>query len=60
MFPFDDYHRFYRPAAMVAVSMGGGNVKPILEWLQPEPVIGEFDSSDLRTFAALGITPPKG
>ena len=36
LFPFDDYHRHHRPAALVSVSMGGGDVSERLEWLSPE------------------------
>ena len=35
--PFDDFHRFHRPAALVSVSLGGGDVQARLDWLAPEP-----------------------
>lgn len=37
--PFDDFHRHHRPAALVAHAMGGGDETAFaarLEWLQPE------------------------
>lgn len=54
--PFDDFHRFHRPAAMVAVSMAGGDVKDKLEWLQPSAQ-GEYDDADIKTLAAFGFKP---
>ena len=59
LYPFDDYHRFYRPAALIASSFGG-EVQPKLDWLQPEPApTGQYSSADLATFKALGMpTPP--
>lgn len=52
--PFDDLHRYYRPAALVAVSMAGGDVTEKLEWLQPRQ---EADSADVKTLAAFGFKP---
>jgi hypothetical protein len=63
LYPFDDYHRFHRPAALIASRQPGGAVDQIdnyLKFLQPEPVLGEFADSDLRTLAAFGIKPPRG
>lgn len=31
-----------------------------LDWLQPTPVSPEFIDSDLNTFKAFGIKPPRG
>ena len=55
--PFDDLHRYHRPAALVSVSMGGGDVKERLEWLQPEPVPDGLNQADLVTIKAFGFTP---
>lgn len=49
--PFDDYHRFHRPAALVSVSMGGGDVGERLEWLQPTSA----NDADARTMRAFGF-----
>jgi hypothetical protein len=57
LYPFDDYHRHYRPTALMAATFGGDAVKA-LEWLQPEPVPDGFSDADLRTFKAFGIKPP--
>lgn len=57
LFPFDDLHRFHRPAALVGASMGG-DVKQKLEWLAPEPVPDGYSQAELNSFKAFGITPP--
>lgn len=61
LYPFDDYHRFHRPAALVSLSLGGGAdtaLRDRLDWLQPKPMIPDFSQSDTKTLAAFGITPP--
>jgi hypothetical protein len=59
--PFDDLHRYFRPAALVAKSMGGADIQALVDWLQPPPegFEGEFSVADLRTIASLGGVPPK-
>lgn len=55
--PFDDLHRFHRPAALVAGSMAGGGQSAMearLDWLQP-PDLTEHTSADLDLFKAAGI-----
>lgn len=56
--PFDDLHRFHRPAALIATSMSGGKVDDRLEWLQPSRIETEYSGADMATFAAFGIKPP--
>lgn len=56
-FPFDDLHRYHRPAALVGASMGG-NVKDKLDWLAPEPVPQGYSQAELNSFKAFGIKPP--
>jgi hypothetical protein len=56
-YPFDDYNRHYRPAALVASSMGV-DTKKAIDWLQPEIFEGDFNEADINTFKAFGITPP--
>lgn len=55
--PFDDYHRFHRPAALVACSLGGGDASEKLEWLQPQPKedAGNLSDADLNTLRAFGL-----
>ena len=59
--PFDDYHRHYRPAALVARSMAGAEMDSLLEWLQPTPKNDEheFSAADMATFKAFGVKPPR-
>lgn len=54
-YPFDDFHRFYRPAAMVAQSMGGGTMKDKLDWLQPEAIPEGMSAADIATIKAMGF-----
>jgi hypothetical protein len=35
LYPFDDLHRYHRPAALVSVSLGGGDLQQRIDWLQP-------------------------
>ena len=61
--PFDDLHRYHRPAALISRSMSGADIGELLEWLQPKEIIEAADSgyseADLNTFKALGMKPPK-
>lgn len=54
--PFDDRHRFHRPAALVAASMSG-DLAGKLEFLAPEPVPDGMTEADLNTLKAFGIAP---
>lgn len=62
--PFDDLHRYHRPAALVSVSLGGGDVQARLDWLAPDKAVdidasdAGYSQADLNTFKALGIKPP--
>jgi len=70
LFPFDDLHRYHRPAALVAGTMGQSDtqrrVDAALRWLAPTPqqipteASANFSEADLRTMAAFGVVPPKG
>jgi hypothetical protein len=55
--PFDDYHRFHRPAALVSVSMSGGDVQERLDWLRPDAAADGWSEADLRTMKAFGVKP---
>ena len=65
--PFDDEHRYHRPAALVAQSMCGGEMDTKLKYLKDAAVhaessgvaglSGQFSEADLKTFAALGFKP---
>jgi hypothetical protein len=56
-FPFDDMHRFHRPAALVARSVGGGEVQQLLDWLMPEAVPEGLSEADVKTMKAFGLKP---
>ena len=61
MHPFDDLHRYHRPAALVARTMAGGDIESMLEWLHPQyndDKDSEFSEADLKTFKALGMDRP--
>jgi hypothetical protein len=62
MYPFDDFHRFHRPAALLSVSMAGGDVQDRLDWLAPDPAEAGMSAADRRTvraMRALGIPQAK-
>jgi hypothetical protein len=58
--PFDDYHRFYRPAALVASAMSSGDdpeatMRNRLEWLQPSSEVKpKHTQADIDLFRAAG------
>jgi hypothetical protein len=63
--PFDDLHRFHRPAALVASSFGGRKFDDALQFLAPElPALVEpspgfaYSAADIATFKAFGRKPP--
>ena len=58
--PFDDLHRYHRPAAMVSASMGGGDVSERVDWLENSRRPHEYSSADMNTLKAFGFKPPKG
>lgn len=57
MQPFDDYHRFHRPAALIATPTGENYDERLaarLEWLQHRPAPeGGLSEADQRTMKAL-------
>lgn len=56
--PFDDLHRYHRPAALIAASMGG-KYEERIAFLAPQPVPDDLNDADLRTIKALlGYVPP--
>lgn len=46
LYPFDDFHRYHRPAALVSIGMAGGDVADRLEWLQPDPRLADKSETD--------------
>jgi hypothetical protein len=52
--PFDDKHRFYRPAALIASRQPGQNMQDMLDWLAPDPAMAGMSAADLNTLKAFG------
>lgn len=55
--PFDDLHRYHRPAALLAASRGYP-VQSALDFLAPPELPEGIDAAGLATMRALGIEPP--
>lgn len=55
--PFDDLHRYHRPAALISASFGGAGVADRIDWLSPGPQHDEHGrtSADRDLYAAAGI-----
>lgn len=53
LYPFDDFHRYHRPAAMVGASMSG-DLQQRLDWLQPDPRNAGISEADVATLRAFG------
>lgn len=60
LFPFDDFHRFHRPAALVATSFAGGEIGPRLDWLQPDSSTAELSETDIGLMKLFGVTKKAG
>lgn len=67
MQPFDDDHRFHRPAALVAHSMNRAEVPELLDWLRrgipvesvvEEPAEEAYSQAELNSIHAHGFVPP--
>jgi len=55
--PFDDYHRIFRPAALISQSLAGGDMDQKLAWLEKRPM-PNFSAADQSILAAFGAKPP--
>ena len=60
LYPFDDFHRFHRPAALVSAALGGGEIQPRLDWLQPDKSTEGLSDADMVTLKAFGYTRKGG
>lgn len=56
--PFDDLHRYHRPAALVSCSMAGGDFGEKVKMLENDSSKSEVSEADMNTFAAFGMKPP--
>lgn len=52
--PFDDLHRYHRPAALIASRVGNAKVQAMLDFLNPERG-GELNDTDLAVMKAFGF-----
>jgi len=55
MHPFDDLHRYHRPAALIAHSFSGGDIEQMLDFLQPPYVPEDMTEADMNTLRAFRI-----
>lgn len=55
--PFDDYHRYQKPAALVAWSNGGVTLQTAMDYLAPPGDDGNTEA-DRSLFEAAGAVPP--
>lgn len=59
--PFDDFHRYHRPAALVATTQSQNRsdaIKNALDWLLPDAVLADVPDADQTTLAAFGLKLP--
>lgn len=62
--PFDDEHRFFRPAAMlgevIGASLAGHTSKAddLMDWLNKNPVVAQYSDADRNSMRAWGLKPP--
>jgi len=56
LYPFDDYHRHHRPAALISASFTGGGeaISERLEFLQPDPSLSDMTEADRSILKAMG------
>lgn len=70
LYPFDDRHRYHRPAALVSLSAASAfgpskmTFEERLEFLHPSKQVQasndqQYSEADLNTLAAFGFQPPK-
>lgn len=57
LFPFDDHHRFHKPAAVIAASMGM-KMEDSMRVLDPPPNESGWSQAELNSFRSGGVTPP--
>gem|GEM_PF-1123382 len=58
IYPFDDAHRYYRPAALLAsmqATQPDRALKAALEFLQPDPRLANLNEIDRSALAAFGL-----
>jgi hypothetical protein len=61
LYPFDDFHRYHRPAALASIAGATGDrvsetLQKRLDWLQPDPRNADLSDADMATLRAFGFT----
>ena len=56
LYPFDDYHRYHRPAARIAAAWSG-DYQQIIDFLSPPAYGDQYSDADIATMRALGFDP---
>lgn len=56
--PFDDMHRYHRPAALLAAQKGV-DVQTALDFLHPPQLPEGIDAVGLSVMRAFGVKPPE-
>lgn len=54
LYPFDDLHRYHRPATAIAGSLGA-KPEQVLQYLSPEPIDAAMSDADRDIAKALGF-----
>lgn len=58
--PFDDMHRYHRPAALIATSLAGGGIQERLDFLAPDRSTQGLTDADVKTMRAFGFNRREG
>lgn len=55
--PFDDHHRYHRPAILVSSSMSGGDLQKKMDFLIPpkRDSHSDYSEADLKTLETFGV-----
>lgn len=57
LYPLDDYHRLFKPAAMLAaVHTKDGKLQPFIDMLSPDPRNAGLSEADLNSMRAFGVS----
>lgn len=56
--PFDDMHRYHRPAALLA-ARNGVDIQKALDYLHPPRMPDGIDHVGMSVMRALGVKPPE-
>ena len=58
LYPFDDVHRYHRPAVAMVGAFGGKKAADAaMDWLAPDPVPPDLSPVDAEIMRAFGVSP---